>query len=195
MGVPGASLEKVARAAGLTRGAIYWHFQDKAELFAAVKALVLIPALERIVAQLDPDPPGDPLANIQAGLDQFVRLLEQDPAVRMVLQTIVHRCGERQEFATAHPELEGMAEKFLLRLEAAYTRAAVLGILVPGLDPALLARDTWAFANGLMYRLLAGSELGEFRGPLSPQIALHLSLRRARKKEGDAPILQKARDV
>ena len=32
-GVAGASLSEVAQAAGLTRGAIYWHFKDKVDLF------------------------------------------------------------------------------------------------------------------------------------------------------------------
>ena len=34
-GVAGASLSEVAQAAGLTRGAIYWHLKDKVDLFDA----------------------------------------------------------------------------------------------------------------------------------------------------------------
>ena len=35
-GASGSSLHEIARAAGLTRGAIYWHFKDKAALFDAM---------------------------------------------------------------------------------------------------------------------------------------------------------------
>ena len=35
-GVAGASLAEVAKEAGLTRGAIYWHFGDKVDLFNAL---------------------------------------------------------------------------------------------------------------------------------------------------------------
>ena len=35
-GVAHTRLSDVAARAGVTRGAIYWHFKDKAELFAAV---------------------------------------------------------------------------------------------------------------------------------------------------------------
>ena len=35
-GVAGSSLAEVASAAGVTRGAVYWHFRDKADLFAAM---------------------------------------------------------------------------------------------------------------------------------------------------------------
>ena len=34
-GVSRTSLQDIAQAAGATRGAIYWHFKDKADLFNA----------------------------------------------------------------------------------------------------------------------------------------------------------------
>src|SRR5215470_19108902 len=37
-GYQGASIDRIAKAAGLTKGAIYYHFKDKEDLlFAAVK--------------------------------------------------------------------------------------------------------------------------------------------------------------
>lgn len=42
-GVGGASLMEVAQAASLTRGAIYWHFKDKADLFDAMLKRVTLP--------------------------------------------------------------------------------------------------------------------------------------------------------
>ena len=35
-GVGQTSLEQIARAAGVTRGAVYWHFKDKADLLQAM---------------------------------------------------------------------------------------------------------------------------------------------------------------
>ena len=35
-GVARATLEEVAQAAGVTRGAVYWHFRDKVDLFLAI---------------------------------------------------------------------------------------------------------------------------------------------------------------
>ena len=42
-GVASASLEEIAAAAEVTRGAIYWHFKDKAELFDAMMQRVVLP--------------------------------------------------------------------------------------------------------------------------------------------------------
>jgi TetR/AcrR family acrAB operon transcriptional repressor len=36
-GVSGTSLHEIAKAAGVTRGAIYWHFADKQALVAAIR--------------------------------------------------------------------------------------------------------------------------------------------------------------
>ena len=42
-GVSGTSLAEIAKTAGLTRGAIYWHFTDKADLFNAMMDRVILP--------------------------------------------------------------------------------------------------------------------------------------------------------
>src|SRR5579862_2873728 len=40
-GYRGTSLARIAQAAGVTKGALYWHFTDKEEFFLAVVAKVL----------------------------------------------------------------------------------------------------------------------------------------------------------
>ncbi|MGH8596504.1 MAG: TetR family transcriptional regulator, partial [Gammaproteobacteria bacterium] len=40
-GYRGTSLARIAQAAGVTKGALYWHFADKEEFFLAVVAKVL----------------------------------------------------------------------------------------------------------------------------------------------------------
>jgi TetR/AcrR family acrAB operon transcriptional repressor len=177
-GVSRSSLDRVAREAGLTRGAIYWHFKDKAELFLAVRANVLFPVFEEIDAIIGSDAYVDPLDGIEAALRRFFQILENCPDVRMVLETIVNRCERVAEFASVQSDLDRPTSEFLAKLEYAYREAAALGTLRTGLDPKFSARDTWAFTYGLMYRLLAGDADGGFRNHVPGMIALHLSLRR-----------------
>src|SRR5260221_14545431 len=40
-GYRGPSLSRIARAAGVTKGALYWHFSDKEQFFLAVVDKVL----------------------------------------------------------------------------------------------------------------------------------------------------------
>ena len=42
-GVSRTSLADIAQAAGVTRGALYWHFKDKAALFGAMMDRVALP--------------------------------------------------------------------------------------------------------------------------------------------------------
>src|SRR5690348_2828359 len=60
-GVSRTSLNDIAQAAGATRGAVYWHFADKADLFNAMIERVSLPleqALEEASAA-DTDPVED----------------------------------------------------------------------------------------------------------------------------------------
>jgi TetR/AcrR family transcriptional regulator, repressor of the mexAB-oprM multidrug resistance operon len=45
-GVARTSLEMIARECGVTRGAVYWHFQNKAHLFHEMLSQIRIPADE-----------------------------------------------------------------------------------------------------------------------------------------------------
>jgi TetR/AcrR family acrAB operon transcriptional repressor len=180
-GVSHSSLDKVARMAGLTRGAIYWHFKDKAELFLAVRANVLFPVFEEIDSMIGSGAYVDPLDGIETALRRFFQILDDCPGVRMLLETLVNRCERVAEFAGVQSELDGRAAEFLARLEPGYRQAAALGTLRPGLDPRLVARDTSAFTYGLVYRLLAGGADGGFQHRVAEMIALHMSLRRLRQ--------------
>ena len=58
-GVARPSLADIAEAAGVTRGAIYWHFKNKSDVFAAMCDRVNLPvealcAPERLAKQEDP---------------------------------------------------------------------------------------------------------------------------------------------
>ncbi len=53
-GYAGVGTEEIVRAAGVTRGALYHHFDDKRELFAAVYERIEAELAERIVNRYDP---------------------------------------------------------------------------------------------------------------------------------------------
>lgn len=180
-GVNRSSLEMVARAAGLTRGAIYWHFRGKAELFLAVREHFLSPIFEDIDSIVSAERDADPLDGIEAALIQFFQVLDNCPGVRMVLETIANSCEHVAEFADVRLELDRPTTEFLSKLECAYHRAAASGTLRLGLDPNLIARDTCVFVYGLMYRLLAGDADGglHIRNHVGEMITLHMALRRS----------------
>jgi TetR/AcrR family acrAB operon transcriptional repressor len=51
-GVARTTLEQIARHAGMTRGAVYWHFKNKADLFRAMLERVRMP-FDELVQEID----------------------------------------------------------------------------------------------------------------------------------------------
>ncbi len=67
-GFQAASLDAILAKAGVTKGALYHHFPDKAALgYAVVDEVIRAPILEAYLGRLDPDA-RDPLTDLQAVL-------------------------------------------------------------------------------------------------------------------------------
>ena len=78
-GVSATSLQEIAQAAGLTRGAIYWHFQNKADLFDAMLQRVVLP-LECSLEHRDADEDTDPLVALRCGIGDVLAIsVHADP--------------------------------------------------------------------------------------------------------------------
>jgi AcrR family transcriptional regulator len=107
-GYANASLEKVAAAAGMTKGAVYWHFASKQDLFLAIIERNLSQQLRQLPGQIEQmlvnNDPEAALANwlksqfdcLEAGEGGAMLFLEfvtssREPEVREKLQTLYGR--------------------------------------------------------------------------------------------------------
>jgi len=77
--------ERVAAHAGLTRGALYHQFADKAELFAAVLDQVEAEIADRMTEAVAPLDPADTTALLIAGADAFLDACAEPDIQRIVL--------------------------------------------------------------------------------------------------------------
>ena len=176
-GVSRTSLEKVARVAGVTRGAVYWHFANKAALFFAMREEPL-KMLEEASAHLASPDLADPLDAIESLLHEFFTLLETNPLVRRTFEIMLLRCEYVDEFAPILVEVNKPCLGFLAKLRSAYATAAEKKFMRPGLDPEAMAYDTLLFTTGLFNHWLAGVADDELRGRTRAMIHSHLTLRR-----------------
>lgn len=177
-GVAQSSLEQVAATASLSRGAVYWHFKNKAELFLAMREDVFAPMIERSDATLFSAAYHDPLDAIEASLKDFFLVLDECPTLREVLEIMVLRCEQVDEFADIQTEVDRPAQEFLQKLEKLYQKAAKNGSLRPGHPPSALALDTWAFVSGLLHALITRSFDKNLKQQVPAMIATHMQLRR-----------------
>lgn len=177
-GVVRSTLEKIAKEAGVTRGAVYWHFANKAELFFAMREDVFNPMVERTDALLFDPRFTDPLDAIEASIREFFRVLEDCNVVREVFQIMVSRCEYVDEFSTVQEEVGRPAQDFLNKIERMYQQAAERGTLRDGIAPQQAARDTWAFTSGLLHLLLGCQINTDLTNQVPQMIAQHIALRR-----------------
>lgn len=88
-GVSQTSLQNIAAEAGATRGAIYWHFKDKADLFNAMMERVTLP-LEQSLQQ-ETSNGSDPLAGLKLAMHKALVQLRDDLRLRRVVEIAVHK--------------------------------------------------------------------------------------------------------
>jgi TetR/AcrR family acrAB operon transcriptional repressor len=94
-GVARTSLADIAQAAGVTRGALYWHFKDKAALFNAMMDRVTLPLGTESEDALDT--PGDPLPPLCQQLARAVQQIVHDERTRRVLRIAMQKVEHVEE--------------------------------------------------------------------------------------------------
>lgn len=91
-GVANTSLQAIAEEAGMTRGAVYWHFKNKEDLFDALFAQNFLPFVQEMeqIFQLE----GDAWDNLRHVLQQLLHLLENNETQRKFCSVIHSRCEQ-----------------------------------------------------------------------------------------------------
>lgn len=148
-GVAHTSLAEVAQAANVTRGAIYWHFKNKSDLFVAMCERVRLPMEAMVTAGAD-EFASDPLGQLRSACVFILREAMLNAHSRKVLGIIFHKC----EFVdAADPILVRQQESFhngTANIERILCNAVKQGQLTPDLDTRLAAILFHASLSGLL---------------------------------------------
>lgn len=119
-GVSRTSLNDIAGAAGFTRGAIYWHFKNKHDVFAAMLERKRLP-LEALAQRAEHPEEKDPLGRLREFLIYVLCETVRDPSRRRVLEIIFQKCEFTVE---TDPLMTRQKESFL---EASKSMRIILG--------------------------------------------------------------------
>ena len=149
-GVTRTSLADVAAEAGMTRGAIYWHFRDKAELLEAMCARTTMP-LDDALAEAARNVPDDPLGTLRTLAVEALVRLARDPHMHAVFEILFHRCELTGDLADRGVVRAQDRAACVTRVERLVRLAVERGQLPDDTDVALAARVLHGGMVGLMH--------------------------------------------
>ncbi|RGE40738.1 TetR family transcriptional regulator [Comamonas testosteroni] len=125
-GVSRTSLGDIAQRAGATRGAVYWHFKDKVDVFSSMLGRICMPFDE-----ICDDKYGDlpPLERIRQSMLKVFESMDGDERRRKVFETALFKMeyvGELEDVRVQHIESANLSqEKFAQDLALAAQEQAV----------------------------------------------------------------------
>ncbi|GAA3575796.1 TetR family transcriptional regulator [Marinobacter xestospongiae] len=98
-GVSKTSLNDIAEEAGLTRGALYWHFKNKHDVFEAMLERMDLPLeiLHQAIASPEQE---DPLGEMRKFLYYLMGEIANDPKRRRVYEIVLQKCELSEENAS-----------------------------------------------------------------------------------------------
>lgn len=130
-GVSRASLGDIALAAGATRGAIYWHFKDKVDLFGAMMDRVTLP-LERGYGGFETSDCSDPVQRLRSVMSMVLRSVTSDERTRRVFEIALYKVEYVSDLMGLRERHLAAADKFTKQLAHDFELAAQLqGVCLP----------------------------------------------------------------
>lgn len=115
-GVSSTSLAEIAKAAGVTRGAIYWHFKNKSDLFSEIWELS-----ESSIGELELEYqakfPDDPLSVLREILVYILEATVTEERRRLLMEIIFHKCEFVGEMAVVQQAQRNLCVESYDRIE------------------------------------------------------------------------------
>jgi len=148
-GVSEASLQEIAEVAGVTRGAVYWHFRDKADLFNALMDRAILPFEQR---WLDDKAAArmPPLQELEAIAADMLRATSRDERLQRAVSISSQKLSYVDEFGSVRERRLAVLARARKRFEVLLSEAQRAGALPADAQPSHAARALLALVDGLV---------------------------------------------
>jgi TetR/AcrR family transcriptional regulator, acrAB operon repressor len=153
LGYARTTLDAVAEAAGMTRGAIYWHFKNKSDLFNAMCDRVHLP-MEHLAESVNQETEGDPLEHMRKVAVFFLKECDLNPHFRKIIEIL----WKKTEFVDPSDVMYIRQHEAALNgrehIRKSLTRAVETGYLPPDTDIRLAGVLLQASIEGILQNWL-----------------------------------------
>jgi TetR/AcrR family acrAB operon transcriptional repressor len=148
-GVAQTTLNDIATAAGMTRGAIYWHFKDKGALLQALFEQAKLP-MEAMLAELTQCTESNPIGMLRYLCVQALITLAQSPQQQRIYSIMFHKCENVGELAAVMEHEREFRDVCQGRFEIMMQHAVDQGQLPADTDVFLSLQTMHNFMMGTM---------------------------------------------
>lgn len=152
-GVAASTLNDIAKMAGMTRGAIYWHFKDKSELVHAMCERATLP-MEAMFNEITSVGGDDPLGSIHRLTAHALRQLASSTQQQTVFDILFHKCEKTGEMALMFEREQESRDDCHSKIETLLRQAVKLGQLPADTHTALAMQALHSFIVGIMHEWL-----------------------------------------
>jgi TetR/AcrR family acrAB operon transcriptional repressor len=148
-GVAHTTLQHIATAAGVTRGAIYWHFDDKGAMFNAMMERAKLP-LDSAFNLFDSAEGGDALDDLHAHMCCVFDLTMNDPQARRVFEIATLKLEFVDEMQAVRDRRADSYRQWMARAEGRLRYGIAQGQIRKEVEPPVVALGLWALMDGLI---------------------------------------------
>lgn len=179
-GLASSTIEQIASEAGVTKGAVYHHFEGKHGIIRAIRDQLTLPLLDAADTALLNASEIPALDRIERFLVNVVASLEQDHRKRCALYVMLFKCEYVGELQAELAQWRRNNDRLVKAFETAYRQARRSGELAACIAPRLAAAETLMFMSGVVRLWLLDDRPEGLRGRARAAIRMHVRARRAR---------------
>jgi AcrR family transcriptional regulator len=159
-GVSAATLEQIAQQAGMTRGAVYWHFKNKMEIFDAMHQRVKLP-MDAMFEQVSKDE--CPIYALREFCIHTLKNLQKDERARLVFSILMLKCEEIENNPENCIKNQQKRAEVIEKLRKIFAEAQKRGFLADGVTAKMAAISLHAYLSGIFTDYLRNSESYDIR--------------------------------
>lgn len=159
-GVSRTSLSDIATAAGVSRGAIYWHFKNKADLFNAMMERTTMP-MEDALHQIGHDAGQDPLEELRRAILDAMQKIATDERTRRVFEVATLKVEYVDELLAVQERQQRVQAEVLQQTEFSLREGALRRSVRLPVSPAQAAQGFNALVVGLIHNWLLAPQSGQ----------------------------------
>ena len=147
-GVANTTLNDIAKCINMTRGAVYWHFQNKDDIIIALWKRDAQELQSRFERDLQLRNSTDPIRQFKESVHHYVLALAESPHIEQVIRVVSNSQEVIENETVLQQFLRQTRVSFFDSIEQAFQYLAERRLLNPALTVRYATRGLWSYMQG-----------------------------------------------